>query len=518
MNTATEQTTMNSKANGKQEPSSLTRELPLTLLDESPTQPRKTFVGIEELAKGIGDHGVLQPIVVRPKGKRFEIVFGARRFRASKLAKLTTIPATIRELDDAKALELQIIENSQREDVHPLEEADGYQTLHQKHGYTVDEISAKVGKPTTYIYARLKLTTLIPEARNAFFDGRLTPATALLIARIPHADLQKKALAEITKKGWNQELPSAREATRIIKSQFMLRLVDAPFDRADATLVPSAGACAACPKRTGNQKELFADLESKDDLCTDPKCFTQKRVVAGDRKIEAAKTAGIEVLADKQAKKLFVDGGYVKHDAGFVDLDAPTHTGAGKETTKRALLGKADVKVVIARDLDGKVHELVSAKDFAKATKQPAPKPSKTEQRWNAEREAQKKKVAKEKEKAEAQIVAVVAAAERRQPNDAFWRTLAMTAIADFDAELEDILERRNLLSKDDTKSDPLELAQAALKKMTGGQARGLFIEAWLRSYGPPEKLESFVTFYGVKAGAKTAKAPKKKTATAKKR
>ncbi len=112
------------------------------------------------------------------------MIFGSRRYRAAKAARLEAIPARIVEMDDLEMLEVQIAENSQRSDVHPLEEADAYRQLNEVHKKTVAEISARVGRSSTYIYQRLKLCALVEPARKLFFAGKLTAATALIVARI----------------------------------------------------------------------------------------------------------------------------------------------------------------------------------------------------------------------------------------------------------------------------------------------------------------------------------------------
>ena len=103
--------------------------LPLDRIRESTTNPRQRFDDLEELAASIRTHGLLQPILVRPVRKDFELVVGARRLRAARLAGLNSVPAQVKPLDDRSAREVQIIENLQRQDVHPLEEADGYKAL-----------------------------------------------------------------------------------------------------------------------------------------------------------------------------------------------------------------------------------------------------------------------------------------------------------------------------------------------------------------------------------------------------
>jgi hypothetical protein len=192
-------------------------------ISESPMNPRKHFdaQSLKELAESIKAHGVQQPIVVRPDGNkqdRFEIVVGARRSRAAKLAGVKEIPAVIRELSNAAALEIMVIENLQREDVHPLDEALGYEALLKKHAtcevcnvhsghridcpnkhelaneQTAESIAAKVGKSVGYVYARLKLLALIPAGREALDKDRITPGHAVLIARLQPKD-QVKAIA-----------------------------------------------------------------------------------------------------------------------------------------------------------------------------------------------------------------------------------------------------------------------------------------------------------------------------------
>ncbi len=484
-------------------------ELDLALIDPSPTQPRRVFdeAALKELADDIKTHGVLQDVLVRPspaKKGRFELVFGERRCRASKLADLKTIPAKVRNLTDAEVIEIQIVENAKRSDIHPLEEADAYGALHNKHGYSVEEIAAKVAKSTATIYARLKFCTLVDEARKAFFDGKLDAAKALLLARIPHEDLQKKALAEITKvDNWNKEAPSFREAQEIIRKKFMLRLVDAPFDRADAKLVAGAPACSACPKRTGNQRELFSDLETKDDLCTDTKCFKSKCDADWAKRTEAAKAKGVEVLDSKKAKGVFGYGGDVSYNSPFVDLNAKTYVG-GKERTNRALLGKADVAITLARDPDGKPRELVDRKQFEKLTKETtstkSSKPSAAEKRWVEQQDADRKARERAAKKREADIIAILTKAEKRQPNDAFWRLLALEIARAFDWDVVDVLERRELIGDDGAGDQDLEKTlRTAVAKMSGRQARALAVELLINTgYRADDSIAAFRALYGV--------------------
>jgi ParB/RepB/Spo0J family partition protein len=131
-------------------------DLPIEQLVESPTNPRKRYqqASLEELAQSFRSRGVLEPLLVRPvEPERFEIVAGSRRYRAARIAELQTVPARVREMTDAEALEVQCIENLQREDIHPLEEAQGFRALLDlpDQQYTIARIGERAGKSAAYI-------------------------------------------------------------------------------------------------------------------------------------------------------------------------------------------------------------------------------------------------------------------------------------------------------------------------------------------------------------------------------
>jgi ParB/RepB/Spo0J family partition protein len=325
-------------------PSTLPSPIQVTAIAASLSNPRKHFDEgrLEELADSIKKHGVLQPIITRRSlhtPESFEIVCGERRWRAAKIAGLENIPAFIRDLTDQEVLEIQIVENLQREDVHPLEEAEGYERLMKEYGYAVEELADKTGKSKAYIYARLKLTSLCKEARGAFYDGRLNPSTALLVARIPVPELQIQASKEIANGRWNNGDPmSFRAAQEHIQSRYMLRLAEAPFPRGDETLIPSAGRCHECPKRTGNQKELFADVESA-DVCTDPECFEAKKLAHVEILKATAKADGRKIIDGAEAKKIKPNSYSDQLGGGYIDLDKKIWSG-NKQVSVRKLLGK----------------------------------------------------------------------------------------------------------------------------------------------------------------------------------
>jgi ParB/RepB/Spo0J family partition protein len=351
----------------------------LDKLRESATNPRKHFdkAQLQELAESIKSKGVLMPLLVRPMAGKlaslYEVVAGERRFKASKLAGLDAVPCRIRHLADAEVIEIQVIENLHRSDLHPLEEAEGYEQLMKSHNYTAEDLAAKVGKSKAYVYARLKLCALAPESRKAFYDGKLNPSTALLIARIPVPELQERAVKEITEETNYRPAMNVRAAADHIQRTYMLQLDGASFKKDDAKLVPEAGPCTTCPKRTGNQKDLFADVKSA-DVCTDPVCFAKKRDAHWALQTAAAHAAGRQVLEDKKGgtEPLFQGGrfnNYARGAAKYVDL-ADTCYDDPKNRTYRALLGnKADEHVVLARDDRDKAHELIPKETAAKLVK-----------------------------------------------------------------------------------------------------------------------------------------------------
>jgi ParB family chromosome partitioning protein len=269
--------------------SSAFQYLAIDTIHESTTNPRKTFEEskLHELAESIRQHGLIQPITVRPNNNGFEIVAGARRYRASLLAEQFSIPSRIVELTDAQALEWALIENSQRVDVHPYEEAQGFQQLLNIPGYDVAALVEKSGKSASHIYARLSLLQLIPEVAEAFTQERITASHANLIARIPQ-ESQAEAFEQCWRKDWKDDeahLLPAKFLSAWIQSNLYLSLADAPFDREDHTLNPAAGACTTCPRRSGYNTALFADVIS--DQCLDGKCFQTKITVHIDREIAA---------------------------------------------------------------------------------------------------------------------------------------------------------------------------------------------------------------------------------------
>lgn len=301
--------------------------LPLKVLVSSLTNPRKNFREdkLNELADSIKASGVHQPILVRPlpgsrlqetsreahRGQKWqgyvvpthEIVSGERRYRASTLAGVATIPALIRPLTDDQVLEIQIVENLQRDDLTELEEAEGYEALMQHNNINADEVGAKIGKSRSYVYARLKLLDLCMEAKQAMREGEIDASRALLIARIPDGKLQLRALEEAVNKDYKGEVPTYRAFQSWLRANVMLRLDTATFKITDARLVEAAGSCKDCPKRTGANPDLFADVESA-DICTDPPCYHGKEEAHRESLRRMAEKKGMRIIEGEEAEEL----------------------------------------------------------------------------------------------------------------------------------------------------------------------------------------------------------------------
>ncbi|MEJ9281978.1 ParB/RepB/Spo0J family partition protein [Ureibacillus thermosphaericus] len=189
-------------------------KIPLQKLVANPFQPRKKFDDetIEELAQSIREHGIIQPIVVRKKGKKYEIVVGERRYRAAKLAKLEEIPAIIKEMTEEQMMELAILENLQREDLTPIEEAEAYQNLIEKLNFTQDDLAKRLGKSRPHITNMIRLLQLPEEVRQMVNDGALSMGHGRALLGLKN----KRKIIEVAKKVVNQSL-NVRQLEALIK-------------------------------------------------------------------------------------------------------------------------------------------------------------------------------------------------------------------------------------------------------------------------------------------------------------
>jgi ParB/RepB/Spo0J family partition protein len=305
--------------------------IPVKEIMPDPNQPRKFFdeSSMLELTASIKTNGVLQPIMVRPHANKYMLVCGERRLKATIAAGIKEIPAVIRHLADDEALEVQITENLQRKDVHPMEEAVAFKKLADK--YTPDEIALRVGKSESFIVKRIKLADLVNDAQELFFSNRIEMKHAAMLSRLD-PELQNEILKEVLPNDWkNPESDIRRWQIERCCDDASERLDKAPFKTSDAKLYPEAGACTKCKFNSSNQPLLFDDLKGKH--CTKPACFNIKVarhetkelhaiaadpgrfVIAGsnypDSKekatVAAAKELGVNVLDEKMYSKIYED-------------------------------------------------------------------------------------------------------------------------------------------------------------------------------------------------------------------
>ena len=175
--------------------------LPLSQVESCAAQPRKQFDpdALADLADSIRQHGIIQPLTVRKlQSGYYQIIAGERRWRAARMAGLTQVPVVVIEADDRKAMELAMIENLQREDLNPMEEAEGYRTLMEQYGLTQEETSQRVGKSRSAVANALRLLHLSDEVRALVEEGKLSGGHARALVPLT-AELQKKAAAVIIK-------------------------------------------------------------------------------------------------------------------------------------------------------------------------------------------------------------------------------------------------------------------------------------------------------------------------------
>lgn len=181
------------------------REIQLTEIKPNPYQPRKNFSAeaIAELKESIKEHGILQPIIVRKNGKSYEIVAGERRFRAAKAAHLKRIPAVVREFNDSQMMELAVLENLQREDLTPMEEAAAYQTLMDRLGVTQEDLAKRLGKSRPYIANHIRLLTLPPKIQNLITEGKLSMGHGRTLLGLKQKNKMVSVAEQTIKEGLN---------------------------------------------------------------------------------------------------------------------------------------------------------------------------------------------------------------------------------------------------------------------------------------------------------------------------
>ena len=178
-------------------------EVDLNLIVPGAMQPRTNFdeAALENLAESIRTHGIVQPLLVRRRGEGFELIAGERRWRAAKLAGLARVPVLVKEVADENLLEIALIENIQRENLNPIEEAQAYKRLIENVGLTQEALATRVGRDRSYITNYLRLLKLPPDLQQLVVEGRLSTGHARTIVGLSHADVQRRLARQVIEDG-----------------------------------------------------------------------------------------------------------------------------------------------------------------------------------------------------------------------------------------------------------------------------------------------------------------------------
>lgn len=337
------------------------KEIAIAQLEGRASNPRRKLGDIAGLAASIKAYGVLEPLVVRPRGKRFEVIAGHRRLAAAKQAKLRVVPCVVRRFDDLEVQGAALVENLQREGLDPVDEGDAIAAFVEA-GTPLEEVALKLGRSVSYVAKRRQLAGLHPKVRAAITKGEIAIGVGLQIARLPKSQ-HLEALEQL-------DGCSEAEAAATIGRTFLLRLADAPFSRTDATLQPKAGACSKCPKRTGAQAVLFDDVGGSRDTCTDRLCYQAKSALAWAKRAADHIAAGGAAIDDpEQIRKVLGWSERPSYSSGYVACDDLIHLVEGYpdgiELRTLAKLRGLDLQVTLARAESGAVVELFRRKDAA---------------------------------------------------------------------------------------------------------------------------------------------------------
>ncbi len=254
-------------------------ELRLSQIVPNREQPRKVFddIALRELADSISKHGLIQPILVRPMDDgSYRIVAGERRWRASRLAGLEKVPVVIKEMTDIEAAELALIENLQREDLNPVEEAEGYKVLMETYSMTQEQVATRVGKSRPAVANALRLLGLNDEEKDALSKGEITSGHARALLSFPDSEFRRQAF-ELAKSG-----ASVREIESISKQQAVGITMKRPRIRNKAYVEVEAAIAEQIGRKikiSGNGKSgtLHIEFFNEEDL------FDLAKKLAGDK-------------------------------------------------------------------------------------------------------------------------------------------------------------------------------------------------------------------------------------------
>lgn len=470
--------------------------IPLARLRESPFNPRTQYLSddMSELASSVAEHGVVQPILVRPiNDNLFEIIAGHRRTRAAKVAKLAEIPATVREMSDAEARQLQLIENAQRVDLPPLDEAKAYAALLQT-GVSIRDLAKTLSRKPSDIAACLTLVHLPQVVQAALASGVLPVEHAELIGRIPDEGLQAEALkrfttehviGDTTKKA-KGVVPLA-VARRIVEQEFMTVLAHAPFDPEDPTLSP-LGKCSTCPARSGNNRDLFGDIRGK-NICTNLADFHLKIMTFLTRLRDEGFTV---LLSPGEIREAFPFNTTHPGDR-YLDLDRPCHDDP-KKRTYDALLSEETRKSIVYTYVGGRLWRL-----FPRDLLTPALEASghRFLQKQMERRPDPEQRALRVQQRIERMVRTAVATefsekvARAKVPQADWIELLARAVLEDRSWTIDDVLVRHGFAgTREELQRSRHKIAKTLIDEMSDAEKRSFVLDAMISGWNSPQTSE----------------------------
>ena len=499
--------------------------VPLAEVMPSPLNPRTTFdeSKLAEMAKSVEAKGVMNPLLTRPacasdvaRGFKYEIIAGERRYRASQQVGLETVPIIVREISDADALEMMLIENLQREDLNPIEEARGIEqmlALTDEKGapmHTELLIAQKIGRSQQHVENTVRLLLIPAKFHGDVSSGKLGRTLCYLAAAIPDKKLREQAIGEIAR-GYGQGPMTTRQAKDHITRNYMTELRGSPFDQNDAGLVPMkeedgkrvlGGACGDCAFNSANRAQGDAE-GGQFKMCINPACYQLKVDGHVRAALTKAEAEGKKVITGKAAEKVISWDGDVSSVSGKVRLNAKPdgEVVAGKKTPTwgKMLKGEVQPTIEVVIDKKGRVFEVVDRNEAIEAAKSNGFKDlftasaSKKKGRSDDDKK-EAERLAKERREQKIQgevtrrvMAAIVEGVERDGFGDREWAELLETAIGHAGSDGRNwVIQRRDIPAVNHKESyykdrmDPEATLKKYGKELEPVQMRGFVIELLL--------------------------------------
>jgi ParB/RepB/Spo0J family partition protein len=481
---------------------------------------------------------------LREHWPKWELICGERRWRAAGELGITPVPAVVEELSDQEVLELQLVENLQREDLNPIEEAEGVCRLLDLRDdagapiYTTQSLAERLGKSLMHLSRCRSLRRLRgTSAGEALETGELTPKHGELLARIPSGAIRDELTKRVLKPADGFAPMPTRQLERIIRDEVMVELKGADFDLNDETLVPmqhdehgdrvKGGACADCPFNTKNAE---GEKPGKFHMCMNPECFREKKAAKYERwraEVESAGKGRTTLTSEEVAKAFDYSGKRLAFNSGFVKLDdlPPEYElkqGVKNTDSWKKLIRGQGVPVVLLPDKDGMIHEVVKRELAVQAATDAGHKifkEAEKERRRENDDEAAARSLAEQQQREldyrlrSGRIAAVVekAAGAKKIPDGFYDLGIALLLESTEGREnLHEVALRRGLPEIEVTNEDAMrEWVEQRLAKMAAPELFGFFVEMLvMQTYAEPrtEAVKRMAKLFGADLKAADAK------------